>query len=216
VRLTRAARALGATRLAAITPYFVPAGPRRLLEHYEAVASAADGADVYVYAFPRLAATEVPPDTLSVLARIENVVGVKVSGAPLDLVRAYVDAVPAEFEVWSGDDATLPEVVALGGAGVVSGVSGAFPERFAALTSALRAGAGADQAQAAVLEVVASLRGDIGRIKTVLGLRGLPAGECRLAVDPPDTDEVAQLARLVADDTASARHRSPSGAGVPA
>jgi 4-hydroxy-tetrahydrodipicolinate synthase len=120
-RLTAEARRRGAERLAVITPYFVPAGPQRVVEHYERCAAAADGADVYVYVFTALAGTVVPPSLLGKLAEIDGIVGVKVSGAGTDVVRAYVEATPPGFEVWSGNDAELPDVLAAGGAGIVSG-----------------------------------------------------------------------------------------------
>lgn len=46
VRLTAEARRRRAERLAAIAPYFVPAGPQRVVEHFERCAAAADGAAV--------------------------------------------------------------------------------------------------------------------------------------------------------------------------
>ncbi len=47
--LTRRAVALGARNVAAITPYYLPAGPRALVEHYRRVGAVAGDARVFVY-----------------------------------------------------------------------------------------------------------------------------------------------------------------------
>ncbi len=190
VRLTAEARRRGAERLAMITPYFVPAGPQRVIEHFERCAAAADGAAVYVYVFTALAGTVVPPSLLARLATIDGIVGVKVSGAGSDVVRAYASATPSGFEVWSGNDAELPEVVAAGGTGIVSGNAGALPSLFAQLL------AGYD-AQPTVQAAVKAVDGSIANIKHLLDLQGLPGGRCRMAIDPPNPQHREALAALL-------------------
>jgi 4-hydroxy-tetrahydrodipicolinate synthase len=190
VRLTAEARRRGAERLAVITPYFVPAGRDRVVEHFERCAAEADGADVYVYVFTALAGTVVPPALLGELAAIDGIVGAKVSGAGSDVVRAYVEATPPGFEVWSGSDAELPEVTVAGGTGIVSGNAGALPGLFAQLLT----GYGA---QPAVQAAVRTVDGSIANLKHLLDLQGLPGGRCRMAIDPPDTGRRAALAGLL-------------------
>ncbi|MEV0286132.1 dihydrodipicolinate synthase family protein [Kribbella sp. NPDC050820] len=191
VRLTAEARRRGVERLAVITPYFVPAGPERVVEHFERCAAAADRADVYVYVFTALAGTVVPPSLLTRIASIDGVVGVKVSGAGTDVVRAYSQATPPGFEVWSGNDAELPEVIVAGGTGIVSGNAGALPALFAQLLTGYAA-------QPAVHSAVKTVDGSIANIKHLLDLQGLPGGRCRMAIDPPNADRRAALARLLA------------------
>jgi 4-hydroxy-tetrahydrodipicolinate synthase len=190
VRLTAEARRRGAERLAVITPYFVPAGPERLVEHFERCAVAAAGSDIYVYVFTALAGTVVPPSLLSELATIEGIVGVKVSGAGTDVVRSYVEATPPDFEVWSGNDAQLPDVMLAGGTGIVSGNAGALPTLFAELLTG-------SSAQPRVQAAVQTVEGSIANIKHLLDLQNLPGGRCRMAIDPPGTERRAALARLL-------------------
>ncbi|GAP53635.1 4-hydroxy-tetrahydrodipicolinate synthase [Arthrobacter sp. Hiyo6] len=68
VELAKRAREIGATRLAAITPYFVTAGPTSVIDYYRALAAVAPGAQIYVYVFPDRATTQVSPETLAKLA----------------------------------------------------------------------------------------------------------------------------------------------------
>jgi 4-hydroxy-tetrahydrodipicolinate synthase len=190
VRLTAEARVRGAERLAVITPYFVPAGPQRVVDHFERCAAAADGAAVYVYVFTALAGTVVPPSLLARLATIDGIVGVKVSGAGTDVVRAYAEAAPAGFEVWSGNDAELPDVMVAGGTGIVSGNAGALPQLFAQLLRGY-------SAQPTVESAVKTVGGSIAGIKHLLDLQGLPGGRCRMAIDPPNPGQRTALATLL-------------------
>ena len=50
-RLTARAVALGARNLAAITPYYLPAGPRSLVDYYRRLDAVADEARIFVYLY---------------------------------------------------------------------------------------------------------------------------------------------------------------------
>ena len=60
-RLAGAAAALGATRLAAITPYYLPARPDELTAHYGRIRDAAPDAELYAYIFPERTGLRVSP-----------------------------------------------------------------------------------------------------------------------------------------------------------
>jgi 4-hydroxy-tetrahydrodipicolinate synthase len=193
-RLAQAAQRLGATRLAAITPYYFPAGERALLEHLSRVADAAAGASLYLYVFPSRAVTTVAPATLARAAEIPGVVGAKVSGLSLAENEAYLAAAPAGFELYSGNDVDLVRLAEAGFAGVVSGVSNVFPELFVQAVRALAAGDGAHELQPRIDEAVAVTGGaDIGLLKAGLTKRGLAAGIPRIAIDAPSAAARASL-----------------------
>ena len=67
-RLARAAVALGATRIAAITPYYLPARPDELAAHYRRIRDAAPGPELYAYIFPERTGLHVPPPLLAEVA----------------------------------------------------------------------------------------------------------------------------------------------------
>ena len=67
-RLARAAVALGATRIAAITPYYLPARPDELAGHYRRIRDAAPGAELYAYIFPERTGLPVPPPLFAQVA----------------------------------------------------------------------------------------------------------------------------------------------------
>ncbi|GAA4161366.1 4-hydroxy-tetrahydrodipicolinate synthase [Gryllotalpicola daejeonensis] len=194
VRLAQAATRAGATRLAAITPYYFPAGEQALSEHVKRVTDASSEASHYLYIFPARAGTTVAPEGLGRLAELPGVVGAKVSGLSFAENEAYREAVAADFELFSGNDLDLVRLAEAGFAGVVSGVSNVFPELFVKATRAVLAGDDASGLQPRIDAAVAATGvADIGVLKAGLTRRGLAAGIPRIAIDPPTDERLAAL-----------------------
>ena len=200
-RLAARAVTLGATRLAAITPYYLPAGPLALRDHYRRIADAAGDAELFVYHYPACTTTTVDPAQLAELAAIPGVTGAKISGLSTDRVVEYLRAVPDGFAVYSGNDVEFGAVVRAGAAGGVCGVSSAFPEPFVALRDALARGdsGAAAAAQTRVEQAVGAVGGNVALIKTALARRGLPAGPTRMALDPPTPAQLDAITAAVRD-----------------
>jgi 4-hydroxy-tetrahydrodipicolinate synthase len=202
VALTLDAVREGARRVAALTPYYLPAGPDELRDYFLRVRQAAGEAELYAYLFPERSGITVGPELFARLAADCGLAGVKLSGAPSTEVAAYRAVLPPEFPVYSGNDALLTTVLDEGGAGVVSGCSGALPEPFLDLAAAKLAGGGEDELaplRERVERVVALLGPSAGRIKHAQRVRGLPAGASRMTVGDPDPATAAAIEKLVAD-----------------
>lgn len=201
VRLAAAALAAGAVNLAAITPYYLPAGERALLDYYRRVAEAAPGARIFCYLFRARTTTTVTPAQLAAIAGVQGVVGAKISGEPTAAVLEYLAAAPAGFTVYTGNNHEFGDVVRAGGHGCVSAVSTVFPEPFVALAKALRAhdAVAAAAAQARILRAVEAVGGSIALLKAGLELRGLPAGPTRVAVDEPAPERVDAVRAALAE-----------------
>ena len=203
-RLTAQAITLGARRLAAITPFYLPAGPTALIDYYRRLDAVAGDARIYVYLFASRTGSTVTPDQLAELAAIPSVSGAKISGESNSTVLEYVRAVPDDFEIYSGNDVDFGEFVRAGGAGAVSGVSSVFPRTFLDLADALRRNddIAATAAQERVKQAVDALNGaDIALIKAGLSLQGLPAGPTRVALDQPTPAQLETLRTAVHDLT---------------
>ena len=187
-RLVARAVTLGAHNLAAITPYYLPAGPRALVDYYRRLDAVVGDARLFVYLYAARTTTTVTPAQLAELAEIPSVIGAKISGEPISRITEYLGATPGGFVIYSGNDVEFGDVVRAGGTGGVSGVSSVFPGPFVALRDALRRGdehaaaAAQDHVKRAV-EAVANA--DIALIKAGLTLRGLPVGAPRVALDAP-------------------------------
>jgi 4-hydroxy-tetrahydrodipicolinate synthase len=203
-RLAARAVALGALNLAAITPYYLPAGPRALVDYYRRLDAVAGHARIFIYLYEARSTTIVTPAQLAELAEVPSVAGAKISGEPTARVAEYIRAAPAGFEIYSGNDIEFGEFVRAGGTGGVSGVSSVFPQPFVALADALRRGdeQAAAAAQDRVKRAVEAVGGaDIALIKAGLALRGLPAGPPRVALDPPSRGQLDTLRATIEELT---------------
>ncbi|HYB18719.1 MAG TPA: dihydrodipicolinate synthase family protein [Streptosporangiaceae bacterium] len=198
-RLARAVAALGATRIAAITPYYLPARPDELTAHFCRIRDAAADPECYAYIFPERTGLPVSPSLFAQLARDAGLAGAKISGRSAASLADYVAAAPG-LRIYSGDDTDPAATMRAGGAGVVSGRSGAYPEVYAALTAALNA---PDPDAASMhqqrLDRIVALGASIGRVKHALALRGLGGTTARMTVDPPSAETAAAIADLVAE-----------------
>lgn len=170
----------GLSRMAALTPYFLPASADEVRQHFSVLRTAVDG-ELLAYVYPERTGVYLTPDEYSVLAEQIGIDGVKISGELSHRIAEFVAAAP-DTSVYSGNDADLPRVEAAGGAGIISGCSSAFPEAF-------RDGAAAQ-------EVVDSIGSSVGRIKYAQWARGLCGDMARMAVQPPTTDECAAIDAL--------------------
>lgn len=187
-RLAQAAIRLGATRLAAITPYYLPARPDELSAHYRRIRDAAPDPELYAYIFPERTAVPVPPTLFAQVADAADLAGAKVSGKSAGDLAGYVAAAPGR-RIFSGDDSDPVATMRAGGSGVISGRSSAYPEVYAAL----RPGS----SQQALTEIVA-LGASIGRLKHALRLRGFGTSVARMTVDAPAPETAAAIAVQVA------------------
>ncbi len=194
-RLARAAVALGATRIAAITPYYLPARPDELAAHYRRIRDAAPGPEIYAYIFPERTGLRVPPPLLAEVAEAAGLAGAKISGSASADLAGYVAAAPG-LRIFSGNDASPWATMRAGGAGVISGRSSAYPEVYAALQS--------DPAAQERLDRIVALGASIGRIKHALQVRGLiTSPAARMTVDLPDPEVAAAIEAEVATLTGS-------------
>lgn len=200
VRLVGIAKELGATELAALTPYYLRATDDAIFDYYRAVSSAVGDGRLYVYIYPARSGNPVSPELLVRIAALPNVVGAKVSELSLDDIAAYRAVVPADFELYTGADRDLIAAVEAGAQGVVSGVSSVTPKPFRALADAGRSGdaAAIAAAQTAVDDVVALIGGDMARMKEAYRVLDVVDTHCRMAIAEPSADERAAVAQVVA------------------
>lgn len=201
-RLAVAAVELGVRRIAAITPFYLPARPDELTRHYVLVRDAVPSVqEFYAYIFHERTGVHVPPPLFATVAAAAGLSGAKISGGSAGALAEYVASAPG-LRFFSGDDSNPGRSMALGCFGVVSGRSAAYPEVFAALLRALRDGDGDAASRQGALDRIVALGASIGRLKHAIMLRGFGTDTARMTVAPPDeataaaiADQVANLAR---------------------
>jgi 4-hydroxy-tetrahydrodipicolinate synthase len=115
IYLTEQAHEAGAHAVLVVTPYYNKPPPRGIVEHFKAVAAATDR-PVIAYNIPGRVVINIEPETMTELAEIPNVTGVKQSNADLDQARHIVDL---GLDLYAGDDDLVLPFVELGGKGGV-------------------------------------------------------------------------------------------------
>lgn len=196
--LVRRAVEHGATRMAAITPFFQPAPQDQVVEYYSRLVDVAGDAEIYAYLFEARTSTVSNPAIIAPLVAA-GVAGVKLSGATDDTALGYLDAAPEGFTVFSGNDVSFGWLIQSGGHGIISGVSSAFPEPFVGLRDALIAGDEDSIAswQQKVTDAVASVRGgSLTHLKAGIASRGFDAGPVRSAVAPVGDEDLVTINAL--------------------
>jgi 4-hydroxy-tetrahydrodipicolinate synthase len=132
VALARRALAAGAHGVAAYVPWFYPITEERTRDHFLALLEAADGAPAFLYNIPPRTVNDLSPELAAELARA-GFAGMKDSTGDFERHRAYLDAVPEGFEVYTGTEPLIRDSVAAGAIGSINGLSNCVPELMTAL-----------------------------------------------------------------------------------
>jgi len=136
VALTRRAKEAGADGALHITPYYNKPTPRGLVEHFRAVARAAD-LPIVLYNVPGRTGVNMLPATVIELARSEkNIVGIKEASGSLDQATEIAGALGDAFELISGDDSLTLPIMSVGGKSVISVVANIVPKDVSGLCAA--------------------------------------------------------------------------------
>ena len=129
----------GAHGLLSVTPYYNRPTPEGLYEHYKAIADSTP-LPIVVYNVPGRTGCNVDPATLTRLATIENIVGVKEASGNVTQMAEICARVPADFLVLSGDDALTLPLMAIGGRGIISVASNEVPAEMVQLVESAESG----------------------------------------------------------------------------
>ena len=193
VLLAEHAAEAGADAVAVIAPPYYAFDADELLSHFREAARACDPLPFYVYEFAARSGYPVPLPVIATLRdEASNFTGLKVSDTPWERFEPYVlDG----LDIFVGPESLIPQGLAQGAIGAVSGLAGCFPDAVVALvrdpTAENGARVGALRASLQALPFQAAS-------KMVLGLRGLPV---RGGVRPPlrglHDAELAEVERIV-------------------
>ncbi len=132
MELARELEAMGVDGLLSVTPYYNKPTQEGLYQHYRAIAGATR-LPIVLYNVPGRCGTNLEPATVSRLAKIENIVGVKEASGNIGQMAAALNIVPDEFSVLAGDDSVALPLFALGGKGVISVAANEVPREMALL-----------------------------------------------------------------------------------
>ncbi|MGD0472200.1 MAG: 4-hydroxy-tetrahydrodipicolinate synthase [Candidatus Velthaea sp.] len=185
VELTKRAVETGVDAVLAVVPYYNKPTQDGLLEHFGAIAQAAD-IPVIMYNIPGRTGVNMLPETTHELARRHrNIVGQKESTGNVEQHAQLVSGNPRpdEFSLWSGDDYFYLPALALGGYGIISVAGHVVGRRIRAMTDAFdhgnMAAAGAIHRELQPLFTALFTITSPIPIKWAVNRLGFAAGPCR-------------------------------------
>ena len=127
ISLTQCAKAAGADACLLVTPYYNKPTQEGLYQHHKAIADAVDIPQI-LYNVPGRTAVDMQPETIVRLSSISNIIGVKEATGDLSRIEKLRAEVPADFAIYSGDDATAREAMLLGADGDISVTANVAPK----------------------------------------------------------------------------------------
>jgi dihydrodipicolinate synthase/N-acetylneuraminate lyase len=180
---------VGATAIAAVTPYYYSMHEDGLAAYYQAIADAAPQTPLFLYDIPHMAVNGITPSLLGRMSQtLPSLAGMKTSNRDAQMIRRLLDVAPGHLINLVGNEAIAIGTMAMGADGVISGMSTAVPEPFVALTRAVGEGdmdaARRHQRIINQLSAVLPAGARIGALKTILAERGIAMGT---AVPPRPT-----------------------------
>ncbi len=137
VELNKIAEKLNANGLLIVNPYYNKGTQESLVTHYKYI-SERTTLPIMLYNVPSRTGMNVLPETaLKIHDECRNVVAIKEASGNISQIARLISQKPENFSVYSGNDDQAFSLIALGGVGVISVFSNAFPKHLKKLTDAL-------------------------------------------------------------------------------
>lgn len=119
LEMTREAERVGVDAILLVVPYYNKPTQEGLFEHFKTIAGGTT-LPCILYNVPSRTVTNLAPDTVIRLSKIDNIVGIKEASGNLAQIAKILDGTGKDFLVYSGNDSDTFHVLALGGYGVIS------------------------------------------------------------------------------------------------
>jgi 4-hydroxy-tetrahydrodipicolinate synthase len=201
------ATAAGADAAVVVTPYYLSTTQSGLVNFYREVAGDAD-IPIVLYNIPALTGHGLSRETVSELARLEGVIGMKDTSGDLTYFRDIVRNTPDEFAVLQGATELAVASLDVGADGIVAGPANVFPAAMAELVEAYRRG-DRDRAVELLEDVANPVVSATSPIPTAAGIKylcslaGVDLGDPLAPLPELSDDQRRRLTRCFEDVSAS-------------
>ena len=182
----------GFEAILSVCPYYNKPNQEGLYQHFCAVAKASP-VPVILYNVPGRTGVNLLPETVMRIweAHPDKIAGIKEASGNLEQIKKLIALAQDKLLVISGDDGIAVDVMAAGGAGLISVASNAYPEDFWHIVH--------DQDTALQARYAETVRllfagGNPVGIKAVLANKGLISNNLRLPLVPASPELQQQLA----------------------
>ena len=182
--LTIEAERLGADAALLVAPYYNKPTQEGLYRHFRAISESVK-IPIVLYSIPGRCGIEIGVDTVARLALdCPNIKAIKEAGGSVERVNQLRAALPAEFEILSGDDSLTIPFLSVGAVGVISVASNLIPAEVSKMVRLWLAGdaAGASALHARFYQLFKDLfiEPNPVPVKFALSLQGKMSPEVRL------------------------------------
>ena len=202
VAFTEHAAKAGADAVLHVTPYYNKPTQAGLIAHFEAI-SDASALPIVIYNIPGRSIVDMTPETMGVLAKRDNIIGVKDATADMARVGQQAAHCGAGFIQLSGEDESAVAFNQRGGRGCISVVSNIVPDLCAAMQNASLDGdiATAEALQAKLVPLIRALFSESSPspIKYAMARLGHCVEDIRLPLLPATDATRAQVDAALAD-----------------
>ncbi len=214
-KAAKQAKVYGCAAVCCVPPIFFRSSERSQIDHYKAVADAADGLPFFVYNLPQLTQVETVPALMEkFMAAVPSIVGLKHSAVNFGDIRTFADM---GLKCFSGNGALPLPALTMGAVGTVDAPPSVAPWHYAELFAAWERGdfARAQELQDGVAEIVDVVRmfgapSDV--TKAILSERlGIDCGRSIPPVERLTDEERADVMRRARELGLTERH---AGVGV--
>lgn len=202
IEYSQRARDAGADAVLQVAPWYNKPTQEGLYAHFHAIAAAIPETPVMLYNVPGRTSSNIAAQTTLRLARdCENIVAVKEASGDLTQIMGILRERPANFRVFSGDDAMTLPLIALGGDGIVSVASNEIPDLMSRMTELALAGKW-DEARALHYRIlplmeINFIESSPGPVKAAMAMMGLLEENFRLPLVPIQEKSRARIREVI-------------------
>jgi 4-hydroxy-tetrahydrodipicolinate synthase len=195
-------KAAGADGLLSVTPYYNKPTQEGLYQHYRALAESTT-LPIILYNVPGRTSCNMEPSTVTRLATIANIVGIKEASGNMAQICEVCRSVPPEFIVVSGDDVMTVPMMAVGARGVISVASNQIPAEMSQMVEAAERGdfaaARAIHERIMPLMQINFIESSPGPVKSAMATMGLLEETYRLPLVPPRPESKERINGVLKD-----------------
>ncbi len=168
----------GADAVLVVTPYYNKATQKGLINHYTAVADAAQK-PVIMYSVPSRTGCNILPDTVATLAQHPNIVGLKDATGNMDQLVETIAKCGDNLDIYSGEDSLTVPMMSMGAAGCISVLSNVVPAMAVEMCDKFLAGdiAAAAKLQCKMLPLIRSLFCEVNPIPAKAAVAAMGFGQ---------------------------------------
>ncbi|MCD8021562.1 MAG: 4-hydroxy-tetrahydrodipicolinate synthase [Lachnospiraceae bacterium] len=203
IYLSTEAEKMGVDGLLLVSPYYNKATQNGLKKHFTEIAESVS-VPVILYNVPSRTGCNILPEAVAYLVKnVENIVGVKEASANIEQIAKLMSLCGDEIELYSGNDAEIVPIMALGGVGVISVLSNIAPRQTHEIAVAFLEGdvkkSCALQLQA--IDLIDALFCEVNPIpvKKALNLMGMEVGPLRAPLYEMEEANAARLEKAMKD-----------------